>query len=278
MFENYLSEYGASVVGGAVFLAVAWIFAVWMDRIARHLMTRSGKLDDSLAVVLSRTLRITICVLAGIAVLEELGVEIASLIAALGIFGFALALGLRTTTNNFFTGVMLFALKPYKPGDFVEGERVEGVVESLGMFHTVVITEDGTYVAIPNGAMWQRSVKNFSRPRPRRINLEISVSRAKPFEELSPVIENTLKAEAALAAQFPPLLRIHQVTEEKMVLRIDAWCDTAMAYDATNRLTAALETALTDAGTTVNSVKKVRKRAARKKTPAAAPPPSDDVV
>jgi len=275
MFENYLTEYGSSVVGGALFLAVACIFAVWVDRGIRHVLIKQAKIDPAAATVLARTIRISIWVLAGVAVLEELGVEVASLIAALGIFGFAIAIGMRTTANNFFTGVMLFILKPYKVGDYIDGERVEGAVESMSLFHTVLVTADGTYVAVPNGAMWSRSVKNFSRPRPRRFEIDISVGRSSPFEELSPIIDRTLSEETALFADFAPLIRIVEVTEKELIVRAAAWCAARQSWDVGQRLTAALRDNLASAGINVHSVGLAQKPARKKKKPATIPDDDD---
>lgn len=265
MIETYLENYGASVVGGALFLAAAWFFAIWLDRGIRHLLIARAGVDSGMATVLARTIRISIWVLAGVAVLEELGVEVASLIAALGIFGFAIAIGLRTTANNFFTGVMLFILRPYKVGDYIDGERVEGVVESMSLFHTVLVTDDGTYVAVPNGAMWSRSVKNFSRPRPRRIEIEAVVDRAKPFEEYGTLIDKALRDEEALVAEFPPLVLIADVSEDSLTVRISAWCDVQNAWDARQRLSASLRDILTAAGVVVRSVGSPKRTKKKKK-------------
>lgn len=270
MFENYFSEYGASVVGGAIFLTVACVFAVWIDRVIRHFLVERAKLDAAVATVLARTIRISIWVLAGVAVLEELGVEISSLIAALGIFGFAIAIGFRTTANNFFTGVMIFILKPYKIGDYIDGERVQGIVESMSLFHTVLVTDDGIYTAVPNGSMWARSVKNFSRLRPRRLELDIVTDRSKPYEEFSRVIEKTVSDEAALMHDLVPLIRITEVSETKITIRVSVWCDVQHTWDVTQRFSTSLKQDLQSVGVDVESVNVVKRTIRRPRRPATA--------
>lgn len=278
MIEAYLKSYGPSVVGGAIFLAIAWLFAIWVDRSVRYVLVKRMNVDPAVGSVLSRTIRITILVLAAIAVLEELGVEIASLIAALGIFGFAIAIGLRTTSTNFFTGLMILILKPYRVGEYIDGERIEGIVESISVFHTVLVSPEGTYIAVPNGAMWARSVKNFSRPRPRRVEMDIRLARGKPYEEISPVIDKTLKGETALYAEFAPSIRVETVSDKELKLRAAVWCDAALVTDVRERLSAALRSALTAAGAEVISIAAPRKPRAKKPAAAAAPPPSDSDI
>ena len=59
-------------------------------------------------------------------------------------------------------GGALFPAVVYVFAIWIHRVRVDGIVESISVFHTVLVTPDGIYVAVPNGAMWSRSVKNFS--------------------------------------------------------------------------------------------------------------------
>lgn len=277
MIEAYLRSYAPSVIGGALFLAAAFIFAMWIDRALRHVLVKHTRLDPAVGTILCRTLRIAIIILAIIAVLDELGVEIASLIAALGIFGFAIAIGLRTTSTNFFTGVMILVLKPYTIGEYIDGERVEGMVESISLFHTVLVTPEGTYIAVPNGAMWSRSVKNFSRLRPRRVELDIRAARGKPFEEFSDEIVRTLQADAAVNTEFAPMVRVETVSDKDLKLRAAVWCGAEFTSDVKNRLSAALLSALAALGVEVLSIRTPRNPRVRKpKTAESAAPPAAD--
>lgn len=276
--ENILTNYGPVVIGGALFLSIAWFFALWVGRILGHFLSRRANLEPAYATLIAQIARYSILVLAGIAVLQELGVEIASLIAALGIFGFALAIGLRTTSTNFFTGIMLFILKPYSVGDYIKGERVEGIVESMSLFHTVVVTDDGVFVAIPNAALWARSIENFSRSRPRGVELDISVARTKPFAELRSLIDETLRADALVVAAFAPLVRVVEVKSKAMKIRAVFWCEAEHEWEVRNRTSAALRAALTAAGVAVTRIGPTRKKAPKKKTEQSAPPPPVDDI
>ncbi|HUT49938.1 MAG TPA: mechanosensitive ion channel family protein [Alphaproteobacteria bacterium] len=268
-----IADYGASVFGSVIFLFGVWIFAFLFARLLRRVLSDHTELDPSYIAVIARTVRIVIMTLAGIAVLEELGVEIASLIAALGIFGFAIALGLRTPLANFFTGMMIYILKPYDDGDHIEGERVEGSVESIGAFHTVVVTPDGTHVSVPNSAMWARSIKNFSRPRPFRVDLTLTAGRELPFAELAVMIEKIVRADAVLYKDFPPEIRIVDTTEQALIIRVSAWCAAEEAWAFGDRLKAQIGAAMAAAGATVKKMIVSRKqpRPARKLKP----PPKD---
>jgi small conductance mechanosensitive channel len=266
-----ISTYGASVLGSFLFLIAAWVFARLADKLIRRVMRDRTEVDPSYVGVIARITRIIIIALAWIAVLEELGVEIASLIAALGIFGFAIALGLRTPLANFFTGMMIYLLKPYDVGDHIEGERVDGSVESIGAFHTVVVTPDGIHVSVPNSAMWARSIKNFSRPRPFRVDLTLTVGRELHFAELASMIEKIVRADAVLFKDFPPEVRIVDTTEESLIIRVSAWCAAEEAWAFGDRLKAEISTAVAGAGATVKKIIATRKQPRKPRRPKAPP-------
>jgi small conductance mechanosensitive channel len=266
-----IAEYGTHVFGSLIFLLAVWAFALLLDRLLRRVLKDSTELDESYIAVIARTTRIVIVTLAGIAVLEELGVEISSLIAALGIFGFAIALGLRTPLANFFTGMMIYILKPYDEGDHIEGERVDGAVESIGAFHTVVVTPDGTHVSVPNSAMWARSIKNFSRPRPFRVDLTVTAGRELPFAELVPMIDKIVRADAVLFKDFPPEVRIVDTTEESLIIRVSAWCAAEEAWAFGDRLKAAIGAAIAGAGGSVKKMIVTRKQRRAPRKPKEAP-------
>ena len=264
MFEQMFADYGEPVLGGALFIGAAWLIARMLSLAINYILAHRLKLDSAIIALLSSIVSISIVVLAAIAVLEEIGVEIASLITALGIFGFAIAIGMRTTTTNFFTGVMIFILQPYKVGDYIEGERVEGVVESISLFHTVVVTDDGTYVAVPNGPMWSRSVQNFSRTRPKRVEIQLILERLNSFEAARALIDQALNTEGTAHSNIPQTIKITDVTEKTTTVLIGFWCEADRTWELRTSLSAKLRKIFV-----ASSIGVVRIGAPRKKRPAA---------
>lgn len=272
MFEQLFADYGEPVLGGALFITAAWIFGWLLSKALKYVLAHRLKLDSAVIALLSSVVSISIVVLAAIAVLEEIGVEIASLITALGIFGFAIAIGMRTTTTNFFTGIMIFILQPYKVGEYIEGERVEGFVESISVFHTVVVTDEGTYVAIPNGQMWARSVQNFSRNRPKRVEIELTLERTSVYSEVKMLIEKTLGA--GMLADVPPTIAITDVTEKATKIEVGFWCRADQTWELRTQISEKLRTSLSAAGIGVTRVGVPRKKRPVASRKTALPPPA----
>src|SRR3954463_10444321 len=108
-------------------------------------------LDLTLKPLLAGLVRYVILMITLLLVLEQFGVQTASLIAVLGAAGLAIGLAMQGTLSNVAAGVMLLILRPFRVGQFVEvaGGR-QGTVREIGLFTTLLITRDGVYVSIPN--------------------------------------------------------------------------------------------------------------------------------
>ena len=144
-----------------------------------------------------RGLKILIFILAIVAILELWGIKVGPVIAGLGLFGVAVALGAQDLFKNLISGIMILMERRFTIGDviLVSGE-VEGVVEQIGFRSTLVRRFDSTPVLVPNYKFAEQSVTNHTRRHHRRIRWLIgleyrtSVDQLKNIrDELSQLIE-----------------------------------------------------------------------------------------
>ncbi len=252
-------ELGLTVLGGVAFLLIAWISSIWVEKLVVRWFGGRFQTAASRVNVIARGCRIAVVALSVIVLLDALGTDIASLLAALGIFGFAIAIGLRSSLTNIFTGMFIYFLRPYKVGEYIAGERVEGIVEAVSLFHTEIATPAGVLVAVPNGAMWTaRSIKNFSRVRDKRVTFKVTIDRSKPFSEIHQIIEQTARQDPDINKELDLHIRIDEVTSNTLETRLSVWCGAEYVWDVGVRLSAALEQALKASGVVSATVTIVR--------------------
>ncbi len=154
----------AGIVG---WIALAWFLwrlidllaALWSQRMARSDRRRAL----SALVFGRRTAKTVLVVVALVAVLDTLGVDVTTGIAALGIGGLALALGAQKTIENLVGSVTVIADQPVRVGDFCKVGDVVGTVEDIGMRSTRIRTNERTVVTIPNGVFSSQQIENYSR-------------------------------------------------------------------------------------------------------------------
>src|SRR5712691_6106362 len=123
------------------------------DSIGKHLLP-----------LISNTLKVFVAVVAVLLTLQNLGLNITSLIASLSIAGLAVSLAAQDTLSNLFGAVAMLSDKPFRIGDRIKVENVEGVVESIGLRSTRVLSAEGNIVSIPNKIINNATITNLARP------------------------------------------------------------------------------------------------------------------
>ncbi len=164
----------------AMGIGVIWLVFRIVDLMAR-IMNRvvvktETKLDDQLIPLLRKSFKVFATLIISILIIQNLGLDVASLIASLGIGGLVLALAARDTVANFFGSLIVFTDQPFQIGDIVEVEGVEGVVEEVGFRTTRIRRFDKSLVVVPNQKFTSSSITNHSmRPR-RRIKFSLGLT------------------------------------------------------------------------------------------------------
>lgn len=154
-------EYVPPVLGALVVLFIGWTVANWVRRLVTNALAKT-KIDGTLKPVIASVVRYVILGLTLMVVMQQFGVQTASLLALLGTIGLAIGLALQGTLSNVAAGLMLLFLRPFEVGDHVEAGGAEGVVLGIDLFHTNLRTTDGVDIVIPNGSILSGTIKNMS--------------------------------------------------------------------------------------------------------------------
>ncbi len=134
------------------------------------------KLDDQLIPVLRKTAKVAIVLVGIIFVLQNLDVDVTSLLTGVGLGGLALALAAKDMAMNFFGSITIFTDHPFQIGDWVNTAGVEGVVEEVGMRSTRIRTFYNSVVTVPNGKFIDATVDNYGRREFRRCSIKLGVT------------------------------------------------------------------------------------------------------
>ena len=139
-------------------------------------------------------LEIIIIILGIVAVLELWGIKVGPVIAGLGLFGVAVALGAQDLFKNLISGIMILMEKRFTIGDVIlVSDEVEGVVEQIGFRSTLVRRFDSTPVMIPNYKFAEQSVTNYSRRHHRRIRWLIGLEYKTTIDQLKIIRDEITK-------------------------------------------------------------------------------------
>ena len=138
--------------------------------------TKLSKLDDGLRSFLGSFAKIGLYALLIITVASIIGIPATSFITILASCGVAVGLALQGSLSNFAGGLMILFFKPFKVGDYIEAKGESGTVVDLSVVYTKLLTVDNKRITVPNGALTNSTIKNYSTEPLRRVDLAFSVA------------------------------------------------------------------------------------------------------
>ncbi len=156
----------------AAFLCVGVLATFFKEKAA---LTEST-LDDQLIPFLDKALKLTVVLLGFLIVLQNMGVNVFSLLAGLGLGGLAFALAAKDTAANLFGSIMILVDRPFKIGDWVVVDSVEGTVEEIGFRSTRIRTFYNSLVTVPNANMANAQIDNLGLRHYRRTSFNLDVT------------------------------------------------------------------------------------------------------
>ena len=192
-FDGLSLSFLTMVVQITLSIGVIWTFYQLAGILADYLHVVVDKadmsLDEQILPILRKSIRIFVVVFGTLVAFQNLGINVMSLIAGLGLGGLAFALAAKDMAANFFGSLMIFTDSPFRIGDWVKFPGVEGTVESVGFRSTKIRTFYNSLVSVPNSEIANASVDNMGRRQYRRVSFELGVTYATPPESLEAFLE-----------------------------------------------------------------------------------------
>lgn len=218
-----VTTYGMSVLGGIAILIVGWIAANWVSGGVRRGLSRSKRVDSTLRGFLVSLVKYVILAFVVIAVLNQFGVQTASLIAIFGAAGLAVGLALQGTLSNVSAGVMLLLFRPIKVDQYVEVAGHAGTVQEINLFVTELATPDNVQIIIPNAQIWGQAVVNYSHHTTRRVDFSLAVAYEDNIDRATAAIDKVLKAESRLLDEPAPQVVVGGLGANSVDIIVRAW-------------------------------------------------------
>ena len=179
--------------------------------------------------LLRKVSKVVLLAIGAVAVLNELGFQVASLLAGLGIGGIALALAAQKTVENLFGSVAIGVDQPFRVGDMVKVDDFVGMVESIGMRSTRFRTLDRTVITYPNGKLADTRSETLAARDRIRLYTNLSLSYDTTGAQMRAVlggIEEALKSHPRIAQDIPQV-RFTEFKDWALNVEVMAWFGTA---------------------------------------------------
>lgn len=223
---EFATGYGLSIIGAIVILIVGWIAAGWISAAVGRGLQRAN-VEATLRIFFANSVRYLVLGFVVIAVLNQFGVQTASLIAVFGAVGLAIGLALQGTLGNIAAGVMILLFRPFRVGDYVDIAGVAGTVKAVALFSTELATPDNVQIVVPNGAVWGSVVKNYSFHPTRRVDFVFGIAYEDNIGQAMQAIHDEIKADNRVHAEPEPMVVVANLGDSSVDLTVRVWTDSA---------------------------------------------------
>ncbi|WP_229414964.1 mechanosensitive ion channel family protein [Massilia aurea] len=181
-----LSDKAQLFIGRVTITAMLFQVAIWGDRALRAwlLATRAQRNEDPDRITSSAAItflvRVALWAVVALMVLDNLGVNITTLVASLGIGGIAIALAVQSILGDLFASLSIVLDKPFVVGDFIIVDKMLGTVEKIGLKTTRVRSLSGEQIVFSNNDLLKSRIQNLRRMESRRVVFQFGVSHLTP--------------------------------------------------------------------------------------------------
>jgi len=221
-FISILVDYSPRLISAFVILIVG-IYAIRLiNRIVKNIMVKR-ELEPTLSKFLADILLWFLRIILFVTFISKLGVETSSFVTILGAGGLAIGLSLQGSLSNFAGGMLIIMFKPFRVGDTIEAQGVTGTVSEIQIFVTKLITGNNQMIFVPNGALSNGNIINYSMAGTRRADLVFSVAYDADLKAVKNIILQILKNNPMVLQNPEPTVAVTELTDSAVKLAIRPW-------------------------------------------------------
>lgn len=216
-------EYGPKLLLAIVIYVVgSWIIKK-LIKVLKNGMSRQ-EYDKSLQKFLLSLAKWALTIFLIITVISTLGVETTSLAAVIAAAGLAIGLALQGSLSNFAGGVLIIIFKPYKIGDLIEAQDELGHVKEIDIFTTKLITPQNKLAIIPNGAMANGNIVNYTTEGKMRVDTVIGVGYDEDIKKTKEVLMEVLTSNPKVLSDPAPSVNVSELADSSVNFAVRPYC------------------------------------------------------
>lgn len=227
---GYLEQYGLKIVAAILILFVGRICARMATNLAKKSMEKA-KVDPTLVTFFEKLIYLALLAIVIISALIQLGVKQASMIAVLGAAGLAVGLALQGGLSNFASGVLIIFFRPFKVNDLIEAAGSLGVVRSIELFTSTIVTLDNKTVVIPNSQLTSDKIVNFTETEELRMDLVFGAGYSDDIDKVKKVCMEVMQANEKVLKSPAPFVGVFEHGASSVNYAVRPWVKASNYWD-----------------------------------------------
>lgn len=213
-------RFGPKLVVAILILVVGALVAGWVARGAERGLKRF-ELEPPVRQLLTRVARVLVILLFLLMALQNMGVELLPLIAGLGVIGAGVALATQGVLSNMVAGLTIIFTKPYRVGEYISVVGVEGQVQAITLFNTVLLHPDRSAVVVPNRKVVGEILHNFGKIR--QSEILVGVAYESDLSLALTTIRDLVASNPKVLPDPAPLIQVVSLGDSAVQIAVKPW-------------------------------------------------------
>ncbi|MBN3563621.1 mechanosensitive ion channel family protein [Aliamphritea spongicola] len=234
---DFFINYSFQVIGAIIILILGLIVARWVGNLTLRLCKRHN-VDITLSNFISSTVRLLLIAMVAIICLGKFGISVAPFIAAIGAISLSIGLALQGVFSNYGAGFTIILTRPFVVGNTIRCNDVCGVVEEIRLAYTLLSTEDGEIITIPNkhivGEVLVNSFEN------KVVEAEIGISYSADPAQAVALIQEQLSNNPNIVSEPAPQVGIASFGDSSVNIAYRYWVPTRQLFETQFQVNAAV--------------------------------------
>lgn len=207
----------------AIFIFIVGLWAVrFLNRMV-HKFFEKADYDPTLETFLQSFISITLKTILFVMVITHLGVKSSSLVAIVGAAGLAIGLALQGSLSNFAGGMLILLFKPFKVGDFISAQGIDGTVKEISIFTTKLNTFGNQVAIIPNGQLSNNNIINYNSESTRRDKIDVGIGYNSNIKTAKNILLQICAENENILTEPIPEVYVGELAESSVNLTLRFW-------------------------------------------------------
>lgn len=245
---EFVINYSFQIVGALIILLIGLKLSGWLSRLVLRLCDKRN-IDITLSRFFASSTKLLVMMFVIIIAIAKFGISIAPFIAALGAIAFGSSLAIQGPLSNYGAGLTLILTRPFVVGNTITVQDVSGVVEEIRLAATVLTTEDGEELTIPNklivGEILRNSFEN------KIVETSVGISYEDDPERAIGVLQQVLGQFPEICTDPTPQVGIEAFADSSINIGLRYWVPTKQYFNVLYRVNLSIHQALAAAEITI---------------------------
>lgn len=220
---DWALEKAPLIISTTLIVIIGFLISNLIGRIVVKGLKARG-IDPSIHSFIRTIVTLVLKLLVLLSAISTLGIDVNSIITALGAAGITAGLGLQQSVSQFASGIQILINHPFKSGDFVDIGSVSGKVSEIKLMYTVLITVDNKKVIIPNSTITSENIINYNGENRRRLDLEFCISYDADIDLAKRTIAEVVRANNLILTNPEPVIAVKAHAASSVNLACLIWC------------------------------------------------------